>query len=99
MTLLAVLSSVILVITILALLLGAPFAIAFTASPLKFFIFQTIYRAVECAFCAVVLVLAGDWDTKAWHLAYFTRRNSHVYGALSVEYDHHSPDSDSDWEE
>jgi len=85
MTILAVVSSVILLFTIGAIVMGASFALDFTDTPMKFLVFQTTYRGAEVLFCAVVLILAGDWDTKAWTLNSF-RKESAAYGALSVEF-------------
>ena len=96
MTILAVISSLLLILTVVSIFMGANFALDFSSTPLKFFIFQTIYRGVEITFCLVVLILAGDWDLKAWHFGSL-RRNSAIYGALSVEYGN-MPD-DNDWEE
>jgi len=69
-TRLAVVASAIMVITMISLVLSAPFALDQLKEPLLFVVFQVAYRVEQLVFCIIIVRFAGTWNPKSW-----TRRN------------------------
>ena len=41
--------------------LGSTFALDYPSTPVRYIVFQTIYRVLEIVFCLLVLIFAGLW--------------------------------------
>jgi len=87
-TALSVLSGCVTILTVISVVLGAPFAMNYNSGPEAFLFWQTLYRCFELVFCLLIIVFFGNWSSPELLKALCTRCTN---SRTSEEYDERKP--------